>query len=197
MDVDRPKTATPQLFLDCDGVLADFDAGAAAVLGMPPRQFEQRFGLGKFWSRLARAPGFYANLPLCPGARRLFEAVQHLDPIILTGCPRGGWAEAQKVEWAARHFPGVPIITCMARDKRDHASSGDILVDDTLRHRDLWEEMGGVFIHHRSADQTLAELRRRFPDLFLGSRAGDDLLHRRRGGVRRDGEADADEHAGR
>ena len=35
----------PHLFLDCDGVLADFDAGARELLGMTPREFEQRFGV--------------------------------------------------------------------------------------------------------------------------------------------------------
>ena len=148
-----------QLFLDCDGVLADFDRGAQAVLGMPPKRFERRFGLTAFWSRLEKHPYFYATLPLMPDARQLFNAVRHLDPIILTGCPRGQWAEAQKVRWADHHFPGTKIITCMARDKRDHAAPGDVLVDDTLRHRHLWEEMGGIFVHHRSAEQSLDELR--------------------------------------
>lgn len=147
-----------QLFLDCDGVLADFDRGAEQALGMPPRSFEKRYGLPEFWKRLARTPDFYATLPLMPDAMRLFGAVRHLDPIILTGCPRGGWAEAQKERWAARHFPGTRIITCMAVDKRRHAASGDILVDDTLRHRHLWEEAGGIFVHHRDAPTTLREL---------------------------------------
>ena len=147
-----------RLFLDCDGVLADFDAGATRVLGMPPREFEKRFGLGKFWSKLARDGDFYATLPLMPDARLLFDAVAHLDPIILTGLPRGDWAAGQKVRWAAEHFPNTPIITCMARDKRNHAERGDILVDDTLRHRERWKEMGGLFIHHRNARDTLREL---------------------------------------
>ena len=55
-----------RLFLDCDGVLADFDRGAAAVLGLPPREFEKRHGLGEFWRRLARAPDFYATVPPLP-----------------------------------------------------------------------------------------------------------------------------------
>lgn len=148
----------PQLFLDCDGVLADFDTGAERVLGMAPRAFEKKFGLGRFWAKLARDGDFYASLPLMPDAQQLFDGVAHLDPIILTGCPRGGWAEDQKVRWAAQHFPGTPIITCMARDKRDHAARGDILVDDTLRHRERWEESGGLFIHHRNARDTLRAL---------------------------------------
>ena len=153
-----------RLFLDCDGVLADFDRGATAVLGMSPREFERRHGLGEFWRRLARAPDFYATLPLITDACELFEAVRHLDPIILTGLPRGNWAAPQKERWAADHFPGTRIITCMAVDKRRHAQAGDVLVDDLLKHRNLWEEAGGIFVHHRGAPSTIAELERIWPD---------------------------------
>ena len=152
-----------QLYLDCDGVLADFDRGAAAILGMHPRAFEKSRGIGRFWAKLAGAPDFYFSLPLLSDAMQLYEAVKHLDPIVLTGLPRGNWAADQKVRWAAKHFPGVRIITTMARDKRDHAKEGDVLVDDQLKHRHLWEEAGGVFVHHKSAEQTLDELGRYFP----------------------------------
>ena len=152
-----------RLFLDCDGVLADFDRGAQAILGMSPRAFEQRFNVGRMWAKLAAAPDFYGTLPLMPGAIELFEAVRHLDPVILTGLPRGNWAADQKVRWAAQYFPGTRIITTMARDKRDHAKEGDVLVDDQLRHRHLWEEVGGVFVHHRNARRTLVELADYFP----------------------------------
>ena len=152
-----------QLYLDCDGVLADFDHGATAVFGMPPKAFEKRHGLGRFWAKLARAPDFYFGLPLLPDAMRLFEAVKHLDPIILTGLPAGNWAADQKVRWAARYFPGTRIITTMAQDKRDHARPGDVLVDDQLRHAHLWEEAGGIFVHHRDVDETLARMQHYFP----------------------------------
>jgi hypothetical protein len=153
---------TRQLYLDCDGVLADFDKGAAAILGMHPRAFEKRHGLGRFWAKLASAPDFYFGLPLLDGATELFEAVRHLDPIILTGLPQGNWAADQKVRWAAKHFPGTRIITTMARNKRDHGKEGDVLVDDQLRHAHLWEEMGGIFIHHRSVEETLHRLKAYF-----------------------------------
>jgi len=152
-----------QLYLDCDGVLADFDKGATAVLGMHPRAFEKRHGLGRFWAKLASAPDFYFGLPLVDGATELFEAVRHLDPIILTGLPHGNWAADQKVRWAAKHFPGTRIITTLARDKCKHARTGDVLVDDQLRHAHLWEEVGGIFVHHRSVEETLHRLRDYFP----------------------------------
>lgn len=148
-----------QIFLDCDGVLADFDKGAERVLGMPPRVFEKRFGPGEFWKRLAKAEAFFANLEPLPDAYELYEAVKHRSPIILTGLPRGNWAAPQKRLWAERHFPGVPIITTMAALKHEHRHPGDALVDDRDRHRHLWEGEGGVFIHHRNARDSIAELR--------------------------------------
>lgn len=154
---------TPRLFLDCDGVLADFDAGARLVLGTDVRTFEARHGKREFWRRLARTKDFYATLPEMGDARELFEAVKHLNPTILTGLPLGNWAAPQKVRWAAEHFPGVPIITCMARDKSRHLSPGDVLVDDSLTHRARWEEAGGIFVHHTSARESLRELELYYP----------------------------------
>jgi hypothetical protein len=152
-----------QLYLDCDGVLADFDRAATDLLGMPPRVYEKRHGIGAFWRKLAGHPDFYGSLPLMPDAMILFAAVKHLGPIILTGLPRGNWAAPQKVRWAAEHFPGTRIVTVMAVDKRNHAQRGDILVDDQLKHAHLWEDAGGIFIHHRDAAHTIAALREIIP----------------------------------
>ncbi|MBP1806025.1 hypothetical protein [Rubellimicrobium aerolatum] len=150
----------PKLFLDCDGVLADFDAFATEVLGLPPREFEARHGARAFWSRLAGHGDFFGSLPLMPDARELWDATAHLHPVILTGTPQGTWAAPQKMRWAARHFPEARMITTMARAKRDHMEApGDILVDDLLKYRHLWEEAGGVFVHHRSTAGTLEALR--------------------------------------
>ena len=150
----------PQLFLDCDGVLADFDRVAEQVFGMPSRQAEQKLGPKQFWRKLRNHEDFYGSLPLLPDARKLFDAVQHLNPVILTGCPLGGWAEGQKHRWAAVHFPGTRMITCMAREKRMHMKPGDVLVDDYLKYKAMWEDAGGIFIHHTSAEDTIAELKR-------------------------------------
>lgn len=152
-----------RLYLDCDGVLADFDRGAERVFGMPPAAFEAQFGRARFWARLAGTPDFFGQLPLMPGATGLFAAVRHLHPVILTGLPRGNWAGAQKVRWAAAHFPGTKIITTLAADKRDHCRHGDVLLDDTLKYRHLWEKAGGVFLHYRGLDEALRELAGLFP----------------------------------
>jgi hypothetical protein len=150
----------PRVYLDCDGVLADFDKGAEGVFGMKPRAFERRHGLGRFWKALAGAPDFFANLQPLPDAGELFEAVRHLQPVILTGLPRGAWAAPQKRRWAERHFPGTEVITTSAALKREHCHPGDVLVDDRDTYRHLWEQAGGIFVHHKDARSTIAELKR-------------------------------------
>jgi 5'(3')-deoxyribonucleotidase len=149
---------TARLFLDADGVLADFDRSACELLGAKPKAFIAKHGRGEFWKRLANAPNFYGSLPEMPDAQILFEAVKHLSPTILTGVPMGRWATPQKIEWAAEHFPGVPIITCMARDKHKHVHPGDVLVDDREKHREAYEKAGVVFIHPKNAEDSLRQL---------------------------------------
>lgn len=153
-----------QLYLDCDGVLADFDRRARDILGMAPRAYEKKYGIGAFWREIARHGDFYGTLPLMPDAMDLFAAVRHLIPVILTGLPRGQWAAPQKIRWAAEHFPGTQILTVMAVDKRHHAQRGDILVDDQQKHAHLWEAAGGIFVHHRSAAETIARLHALIPE---------------------------------
>ena len=94
-----------------------------------------------------------------PDARELFEAVEHLGPVILTGLPLGDWAEPQKRAWGAKHFPHTSMICCLSKDKRNHMQSGDILVDDFLKYKHLWEEAGGIFVHHTSAKSSIEALK--------------------------------------
>lgn len=149
-----------QLYLDCDGVLADFDQHFFDCFNMTPRLAEEKMGKETFWNIIQfGTDDFYKNLPLMPGANDLFDAVEHLRPLILTGCPLGGWAEPQKVDWGRHYFPGTPVVTCMSRDKRDYCKPGDVLVDDRPHYKDLWEEAGGIFILHTSAERSISALR--------------------------------------
>lgn len=160
-----PPPPSPHVFLDCDGVLADFDEAGRILFGEEPRAYEARVGSRRFWQELEDRGDFYRTLPLMADAMQLYEGVKHLNPTILTGCPRGNWAESQKVDWAARHFPGVPIITCRSSDKRAHAKPGDVLIDDWPQHRHRWIEHGGVFISHFDAETSLAALWAHYPNL--------------------------------
>jgi hypothetical protein len=165
-------TPSPHLFLDCDGVLADFDAMARGVFEMPADEAQDHFGQGIFWKTIRdyrgeNDHGFYRSLPLMPDAMKLFNAVKHLKPTILTGCPFGNWAPPQKMAWAEEQFPGTKMITCMARDKITHLENpGDVLVDDKTKFQPIWEKGGGIFVHHTDAESTLVKLREIYPYWF-------------------------------
>lgn len=148
-----------RIYLDCDGVLADFDAGFQHRFGDEPRAYEEKHGSKQFWHVIRASGDFYQALPLMHDAVDLFSAVEHLRPVILTGCPFGGWAELQKMRWRDKHFPGIPMVTCMSKNKRDYCKPGDFLIDDYLKYRDLWTEAKGTFIHHTSAADSIRQLK--------------------------------------
>lgn len=151
-----------KLFLDLDGVLADFDAGVIELFGEPPSEIPPP----RMWARIARTEGFYAELPWMPDGRQLWEFAAAFEPTILTGLPRGSWAEPQKRTWCARELGDeVPVITCMSREKADRGAEATppgkipVLIDDRERLRDAWVEAGGVFIHHTGADSSITAIR--------------------------------------
>ena len=144
-----------QIWLDCDGVLADFDTGFERLTGTDSQTFEDLYGTSVFWSRIQRSDSFFARLPVLEQGRQLYNLVKHLRPIILTGTPVGDWSVPQKLRWRDKHFPGVPMVTCRSKNKRDYCQPGDVLIDDLLKYRDLWTEADGHFIHYRqNADET-------------------------------------------
>lgn len=151
-----------RLFVDLDGVLADFDAGAVKTLGMSASDYQQLHGAALMWKTLARVPGYYSGLPWTPDGLALWTALGgHLPaPMVLTGLPLGTWAEPQKREWCARELGlGVIVVACMSIDKHSYCCEGDVLIDDREAARLDWVTAGGVFVHHKSTEETLAALR--------------------------------------
>jgi hypothetical protein len=145
------------LFLDLDGVLADFDRGVHEVTGKRPEELSLR----SMWRALARAPSFFETLALMEDADVLWHFCAPFRPTILTGLPLGTWAPEQKRRWVARMLGAdVPIITCMARDKPRWSGPGRVLVDDRASARAGWEGRGGIFVHHVSAERSIVALRR-------------------------------------
>lgn len=145
-----------KLFLDLDGVLADFDRGVEAITGKRPHQLSG----GKMWRAVAGHEDFFGTLEMMPDAEILWDFCAPHAPTILTGLPRGDWAEAQKRRWVARVLgPDVEVITCWSRDKPLWSAPGHALVDDRKRLRNPWQARGGVFIHHRDAAQSIERLK--------------------------------------
>jgi hypothetical protein len=65
-----------QLFIDCDGVLADFDTAARQLFGRDSRDAEELLGTDEFWNRIVVCGDFYRNFPILPDAIELYRAVR-------------------------------------------------------------------------------------------------------------------------
>jgi predicted kinase len=154
------RTGNPQLFLDLDGVLADFDGFIEKELGIENNRENER---PDFWDIVRTYKGrLYYDMPPIPRARDLFEALRPFSPIILTGCP---WslptAGSDKRQWVKENIDkDVQVITCRSRSKSKYGKAGDILVDDWPKYRDLWTGMGGIFVHHTDPDKTIEEVKK-------------------------------------
>lgn len=153
-----------RIFLDLDGVLADFDGHYERCFGARPDR--SRPDPPGFWENISRRGTFFLDLSPMPDAMNLWQGCVAMAGqarlTILTGIPRRATyrqAEAHKRAWVARHIgPDAPVICCLSEHKWRHGAPGDILVDDWERYRHLWEEMGGVFVHHTATAASLARL---------------------------------------
>jgi hypothetical protein len=163
-----------RIYVDSDGVLADFNSLAWEIFGEDPRAYEEQFGSEKFWNRIddwftwdeSIMLDFFEALPLMPDAIELYDFLRPYKPIILTGSPRQiPDSHIQKQNWARRKFgEETPIITCLSKHKRTFCRPGDIIIDDWPKHRKLWEEVGGIWIHHDDTKSTIEKLKEHLND---------------------------------
>jgi len=145
-----------QLFLDMDGVLADFDTGHEIVFGVRPDKKADNVD----WKAVRAIAGFYENLPPMPDLQELWTHCERYRPIVLTGVP---WsveeAPENKRAWVRKHLGShVEVRCCKSKEKCLHAASGDVLVDDWDKYRHLWIAKGGRWVRHRSAAESIREL---------------------------------------
>jgi 5'(3')-deoxyribonucleotidase len=153
------------IYLDMDGVVADFDEYAARTLGIPPSQ-----GIypNEVWYKLATNSRLYRDLVKTPYADKLvfrcsvIAKQQGYELKFLTAVPKGNdvpWAFYDKVIWAQKYFPGIPVMFGpFSKDKYIHCQPGDILIDDRTSNIEEWRVAGGLGILHRDFDDTLAQL---------------------------------------
>lgn len=156
-----------QVYVDLDGVLADLDAGYYAKWGYTPGPADGPPDPA-FWKNIMGDKRFFAELPLMEDAELLVNTVKMLSPTVefLTACSDTWYdsVRAQKIEWAGKHFPGIPIHTVRrGTDKARYArSKHDILIDDTHANINAWRKAGGSGVLYRSFEDAMPSIRRYF-----------------------------------
>jgi len=151
-----------RLFLDMDGVLADFDQHHEDMLGWRSSRYDTAAGGRDLdWDRIREVQGFFLNIPPMKDMNVLWGFAEPRGPIVLTGIPGDSVPEAadNKRLWVAKHLgPSVPVICCKASEKYRHCLPGDVLVDDWDKYRERWRNAGGTFITHTSAVESVRQL---------------------------------------
>lgn len=151
---------SPRLYLDLDGVMADFDAHFPAVFGLDHRGMAD----DAMWTTINAHPSYFRDMPPCPGALDFFQEIAHLDPIVLTACPRTNYPHVarQKREWVREHLSDritvLPVLGGYNKPLFMHAPK-DILIDDFAKNVNAWRDAGGVGILHQNFDSTRSVLR--------------------------------------
>lgn len=139
-------TENREIYLDLDGVLADFDKEIDNIYsGNRPKEIKE-----DEWSFIKElAPELYLHLEKMPSANRLVNSLRILgfEPKILTAIPkRILWPEvvAHKRAWVQDNFGNLEVyFGPYAVDKQYFCKPGHILIDDMLINIQQWHSKGG------------------------------------------------------
>ena len=153
------------IYLDMDGVVADFTAYAKKLLKKDTNA--SRYPDHE-WRKLADNKRLFRDLDKTPEADTLVRACVDIcarhkyELLFLTAVPCNNdmhWAFYDKVNWAHDHFPGIPVhFGPFSKDKHVHAKTGDILIDDRTSNITEWRAAGGIGIQHTDIDLTIKAL---------------------------------------
>jgi len=158
------------IYLDMDGVIADFDQRFMDVSGMTPNEYKDKHGLKKFWNLIDKENKvkFWVGIPLMPGAKELVDYISQYDYEILTAPSVRKQSKIGKTVWLRKiHpdlFPNTPKINFKpAKEKhqvKQSLTKSDILIDDKVSTIDTWNLSGGTGILHTSTPNTINQLKK-------------------------------------
>lgn len=134
------------VYLDMDGVLADFTNKYIELFGTEPDVS------AKNDPNLTKMVGtnFFDTLDKLPNADRLIRAVVRLfgSYSICSSPLRDDQknSEENKRKWIQRHLTPQPKSIVITGKKDSYAKGGNILIDDRLKNISAWNDRGGIGI---------------------------------------------------
>ena len=166
----REDESEYKVYLDMDGVLADFDQRFRDLSGMEPSEFENKYGRKAFWDLIDEEHKikFWVGIKPMDGASALVDAVKDYDYELLTSPSAKKQSYLGKILWVKNHtgdvFPSKPRINFKkAKEKhliKPQLSKTDILIDDREDTIGRWNAAGGTGIVYKSIGQTLSDLKK-------------------------------------
>jgi 5'(3')-deoxyribonucleotidase len=149
------------IYLDMDGVVADFNQFATDFLGRQIGWNENDL-TAEEWKQLSSSGDLYAQLPLIEESTQLVAMAKsfstRFNVEFLTAVPRQTTmpsAKSDKKKWLDKYFPGIKMnIGPFSRDKQNWCKPGDILIDDKWSNIEQWFNKGGIGIFHEGNFKT-------------------------------------------
>lgn len=157
------------IFVDLDGVLVDFMAGALAVHGKPDLKFKpgihspaKQLGISndEFSTKIEAKADFWETLKPYDFAHDLMtkieqeaghnaqegDGVTRHEIILLTTPARDPLSVVGKIRWVEHHFPKYKKLLMIGRCKWACAQPNALLIDDNAGFCDKFAEAGGATI---------------------------------------------------
>jgi hypothetical protein len=149
-----------KVYLDMDGVIAEFDRHYKELYRMSPREADDKKEFYKLFDHFIETEQF-AKLPMTQDAQLLLNFLDSTGiPVeILSSTSSEKRHEPiakQKTKWLQEHGIIYPInLVPGKRLKRQYAKPDHLLIDDTAQNIDQWREDGGIGILHTDALTTI------------------------------------------
>ena len=187
-ELEQQPRGRPEIFLDMDGVLADFFSEYAKLAGVPADVKSGRADYRNIPAELRepviaqmRGTDFFYRLPKFASADRLVNmVVQVFGYYNICSSPLRGDhqnSEAMKRAWIAENLDPQPAKIIITPRKGKYAKQQDgtpnILVDDRNTVLTEWEQSGGIGIKYQADENgldTVARGLRRAFEIIKGKR---------------------------
>jgi len=158
------------IYCDLDGVLVDLIRGISDIYDIPDlngANFDMHIKRIKD-DLNANHPNLFATLPWKSDGKRLWSFLAPYNPSVLTSTPKGWLPNGMidKNKWVGRNLNPKPKETIVVRgsdQKQKYATKNgvpNILIDDYDRNISEWRSAGGIAIHHKTADDTIRQLKK-------------------------------------
>jgi len=160
--MNKPKISC--IYLDMDGVIADFEKRYIELFGVAPQEAEKSKKFDHYFEMFIANNGF-ADLPLMPGAMEGIDFLRKCSAPtqMLTSSSdekRHDAVSKQKLVWLQKH--GItfnPIVVPGKALKQQYAAPDKILIDDMEINIQQWRDKGGIGILHKDWPTTLVILK--------------------------------------
>jgi hypothetical protein len=187
-EISQKTKYRPEVFLDMDGVLADFFAEYAVLAGLPPGSSYRDVPPAKNDPTLNKMVGtdFFYRLPKFPVADTIVAlSVKLFGGYNICSSPLRGDHEnsgAQKTRWLKKNLSIQPRHIYIESRKEKHAVQPDgtpnILIDDRKDNIIKWEAAGGIGIKFQADEDgvdVITNGMRRALEIYKGQREQDRL----------------------